>query len=367
MSKTSPIRHRSIRLVPELRAVHIERYYVTTPATMFYFEENYDLAGAAIPAEITKIRMSSLVREFWSTTAVVLEIPEPLWMRFLPKGVMIAIAFKLTGAIRGRRRAIVTYAMENNTMRRLLGGRRNVPSTLVRASALAVGVYMRLLIDRVAYASTGASGLYMSLPFVPAIEHRTVEELPAPSVLEDGDVDDCSAVFVGVLENRKGVRELMRAWELVERTSRDARLTIIGPGPLFTEVQRWADSRPESRECLGQLPRDRVLGVLRRNTALVAPSVPFGRWREQIGLPIKEALSLGLSVVTTRQTGLAGWLEGHGHQVVAVSGPGSLADRLASALIDALESPLDRGKVRASLPSTDGRFESDAWLHGVAR
>lgn len=358
---------RSIRLVPELRAVHLERYERTTPALMLYFDENYDLAGVPVPTEIQKVSLRSLAAVFWSSKAEVLEMPEPLWVRFLPTGAAIAVLFKLTGVVRGRRRLIGTYAMENNTLPRLIGGRRHVPKPIVQVFAVGLGLYMRILVDRLAFASSGAERLYTALPFVSAIDHRTVEELPSALAVDDDSVVAGSALFVGVLEPRKGVRELIAAWEQVEKTNDRAMLSIVGPGPLSEEVENWVAQRPRSRCYLGHRPRTEVLDLLRRAELLIAPSIPYGRWREQIGLPIKEALSIGVTVVTSRQTGLVDWLERHGHPIVDLTSTSAGVGALASAVSGALTAPLDRESVRASLPAVEGRIDSDAWLHREER
>ena len=86
---------------------------------------------------------------------------------------------------------------------------------------------------------------------------------------------------------------------------------------------------------------------------------PTTTWREQVGLPLVEALSYGCTVVTTNETGLAGWLADHGHQVV----PGAAATaELAAAVVRALRAPLTVGAVLASLPAEDGRLAADRWL-----
>ncbi|TDX78338.1 glycosyl transferase family 1 [Rathayibacter sp. PhB151] len=333
---------------------------------MLYFEENYDLAGIPLPAEIRQVRLRSLVAEFWSSKAEILEMPEPLWVRFLPRGAAIAVLFKATGAVRRRRRLIGTYAMENNSLPRLIGGEGRVPAPIVRIFALGLGLYMRLFVDRIAFASTGAEHLYTALPFVGGIDRKLVEELPSALAAEDTAVDAGSALFVGVLEPRKGVRELMSAWEQVERSEQRATLTLVGPGPLAEEVRDWVAQRPSSRCYLGQRPRQEVLALLRKSQLLVAPSIPYGRWREQIGLPIKEALSVGVTVVTTRQTGLVDWLEEHGHLIVDPPAGRAGIDALAAAITRAFAAPLGRTTVRASLPEVEGRVVSDLWLHRAA-
>jgi glycosyltransferase involved in cell wall biosynthesis len=93
-------------------------------------------------------------------------------------------------------------------------------------------------------------------------------------------------------------------------------------------------------------------------------SQPTAGWREQVGLPIVEGLAHGCRVVTTDQTGLAGWLREHadrGHRVVPAGGSG--AD-LAAAVLAALTTPTGDGpgSVLADLPVRDGRLAADDWL-----
>ena len=93
---------------------------------------------------------------------------------------------------------------------------------------------------------------------------------------------------------------------------------------------------------------------------VIAPSVPAGRWREQLGLPIIEGLSVGATVVTTTETGLASWLEQQGHTVIPMP---RIAELLARATAHALEHPLSVGDVIGTLPATDTRLEVDRWIH----
>ncbi|NRD08062.1 glycosyltransferase [Rathayibacter agropyri] len=366
--KTNQANARSLRIVPELRAVHIERYFETTPAKMIYFKRNYDLEGTTVPPGIEQKNLRDLASLFWNSTAQILEIPEPLWVRFLPTSAVIAFLFKTTGALRSRPRLIATYAMENNDLAKLIGGRRHVPRGVSKAFSLCVGAYMRIFVDRIAFASRGSSDLYTSLPFVRFIDHVTIEELPSPRAEQRDEETRPAAVFVGALEERKGIIPLTDAWEHVEATVPGAVLTIVGPGLLAPRVEQWAHARPSSRRYTGQLAWSEVLEFLPTNRVLVAPSIPEGRWREQIGLPIKEGLSFGLTVVTTQQTGLANWLEDRGHTVIPIDNdPQQFNHLLADALINALDVPLPRVEVRASLPAREGRYEADAWMHRSAQ
>lgn len=352
----------SMRIVPELRAAHVDRHRLGTPAELLYLDTNYDLAGTALAEGIHRVTLVGALRRFGTTTARTLEVPEPLWMRFWPKHVLLAAGFKVAGLLRRREHRVVTYAMENNDLATLVGGRRGVPAWLVRAVAAIIGVAARLTIDRIAFASDDARATYAQLPCVADIEQATGLELPHPVAAERPAVP-LTCVYLGVMEERKGVRELMDAWPSVETMVPGARLVMVGPGPLQADAASWAAASPSSRQVLGRLPHAEAAAVLRSGSVLVAPSVPDGRWREQIGLPVKEALAAGLTVVTTEQTGLAGWLRDHGHEVIDHAGP-TFRPRLARALVRALRAPLDREQVRDALPERDGRLSADAWLHG---
>lgn len=353
----------SVRIVPELRAVHIERHRLGTPAELLYLDTNYDLPGTALTEGIRRVSTPGALRRFLSTPATTLEVPEPLWIRFWPKHALLAGGFKVAGLLRGRRHRVVTYAMENNDLATLVGGRRGAPRRLVAAAAVLVGAVARLTLDRIAFATAASRSTYEQLPFVRGIEHTVGLELPAPARAVTAAVP-LTCVFVGAMEERKGVRALMAAWPAVEDALPGARLVMVGPGPLEAEATAWAAAAPGSRRVTGRLHHAEAGEVLRTATVLVAPSVPDGRWKEQVGLPIKEALAAGLTVVTTDQTGLADWLQAHGHEVVDHRGS-SFPDRLARSLVRALRAPLHRSRVHADLPEQDGRLVADAWLHGV--
>lgn len=354
-----------VRVVPELRGAHIERHLTGTPATLLYFTPKYDLDGTPTPPGIVRVGLLRAMLHLLRTPAGRLEVPEPLWLRFWPRNLALMASFRLGGVMRRRRCRIGTYAMENNRFEVVLGGRRRAPRALVFLASWLVGLVAAVFLDRICYASPAARDAYASLPLVGRLESTCVLELPAPVPVDvdDHPVEPGGVVFLGVLESRKGIRELMTAWPAVRLASPTARLTIVGPGPLAADVRTWCAESPGERTYVGRLAHGDARRLLSGATVLVAPSVPDGRWIEQIGLPIKEALAAGATVVTTRQTGLADWLEAHGHEVVSVEPREDLPRRLASALTRAVDHPLDRDEVHRSLPLVDGRLVADTWLN----
>jgi glycosyltransferase involved in cell wall biosynthesis len=216
------------------------------------------------------------------------------------------------------------------------------------------------LFDRAAFGSDGSLTTYRSIPLVRPIRHRVFLELPKRTQTSD-EPRPHSAIFVGRLEERKGILLLMTAWAGVEKSDPSATLTVVGDGPLRAEVRNWAGTNRDQRVATGALGRADVADALAHSAVLTAPSQRSGRWREQIGLPISEGLARGLTVVTTDETGLSSWLAEHGHTVL--TSPTSAA-LLEEAITARLVEPLPRSDVQDSLPPEDGRRLAHRWLHG---
>ena len=103
-------------------------------------------------------------------------------------------------------------------------------------------------------------------------------------------------VFVGRLSPEKGVDTLLAAWPRVGgRTGGDARLTIIGDGPLGDAVSRAAAADPRILP-LGRRPFEEVLDRVAAADLLVMPSV----WYETFGRTLIEAFAAGTPVVASR-------------------------------------------------------------------
>jgi glycosyltransferase involved in cell wall biosynthesis len=91
-------------------------------------------------------------------------------------------------------------------------------------------------------------------------------------------------VYIGRLNEAKGLPMLMRAWDRFE--PKNLKLVIAGGGPLEDEVSAWASMRP-SVDAPGLLSRDECGQLLARARATVVPS----RWPETFGLVVAEAMS----------------------------------------------------------------------------
>ncbi|WP_461172272.1 glycosyltransferase [Arthrobacter sp. Z1-9] len=339
--------------------MQVEEAYEMVPATTLYFTEKYDLGATYLNDTFHKVSLLQAVKFLIRSEALVLEVPEPLWVRFLPKNLVLLAVWKLMGQLQRRPRMAVTYAIENNDLTNLLAPKLTLPEPILRLGGLLMGVILRATIDRIAYGSAGSMAVYHSLPGVRGIPHRLIEELPA-AVADASTPTRQRAIFIGELDDRKGILDVMEAWPGVESAMPEAVLTVIGAGPHSEIVSTWCRERAASRHFAGFLSHEEVKQSLQHADVLVAPSRRSGRWREQIGLPIAEAVSHGLTVVTTDETGLATWLAATGHTVIE---EGRVGHDLRSSLIHALNNQLPRTSVINALPPVPGRIEADKWLH----
>jgi glycosyltransferase involved in cell wall biosynthesis len=357
--------YKAVRLLPELRSFHLEMAEHFPDVLFVYFSSKYD---APETHDRPNVVASSPLRALWilqKTRVDVLEMWEPLWVRCLPMHGVITTLWKL---LRGPRRAhVVSYAMENNDFSSLALGRggSRVAKAALPLLRVAVGGYVRLVYAKLAYAGPQSVATYHSLPWVSQVPSQVFPDLPgrptlAPSESSRAEQVALRCVFVGRLEVRKGIGVLFDAWRELEARLDDAEIMFVGGGPMASAVAAFVGDAPDRRTYAGELSHVEALSVLPECDVLVLPSIRDGRWREQTGLPIREALQRGLTVVTTTETGLAAWLSDHGHQVV---GPGD-SSGLATALESAINAPLDRRAVAGSLPLEDGEYVATRWLHG---
>jgi len=296
-----------------------------------------------------------------SSRATVLELPEPLWIRFLPINVWLAAAWRMSGFFRMTSRRARTYAIENNDPATVIFGIRTPPAPIRKLGLFAVGLIFASLFEKVAFGTEGSARAYRSLPFADKVQSTVIAALPAPLSNPPGSAGNgSSAIFVGSLDARKGIYDLMFAWPLVERQIADASLTIVGDGPANEAAAQWSSESPLTRKFAGRLSHEEAVAEIAKARVVVAPSKRDGRWREQVGLPIVEGLSAGLTIVTSEDSGLSSWLAAAGHRVFSTS-PGP--EVLSSYLVDGLRSPLNRAEVLRSLPAQHGRISADEWLH----
>ena len=348
----------TIRIHPEFRNFHVELAELFPEILFLYRHLKYDLREHPNLPNVRQVSLWEASRYLANSPARILEIWEPLWVRYLGSHILLSVVWKVQF---WRGRELVSYAMENNDVRSLVNGRKDSAPRRLAAKIfqLLVGLYVTAFYTRLAYSGPSSRASYAELYGVRRVDFRFFEDLPSRPLQapkSPNPVPEC--VFVGRLEARKGVGSLLSAWEIVERALPAANLRLIGTGPELQSAVEWAkgDAR---RIVAGEQSHDQALAAIAVATVLALPSERDGRWREQIGLPIREALQAGLTVVTTSETGLSAWLQAHGHLVTAPADPAALAE----SILRGLTRPLDRDAVVASLPDLDGEVEASFWLH----
>ncbi|NKY64414.1 glycosyltransferase family 4 protein [Gordonia rubripertincta] len=165
-------------------------------------------------------------------------------------------------------------------------------------------------------------------------------------------------VFLGAFELRKGIDTVMDAWREID-VSANAKLIFIGKGDLSEQVSRYCQETATACVCIDP-PRDDIYAALAEASVLVLPSRTSTDWREQVGLPIVEALSMGCEIVTSDSTGLADWLREHDHFVLPSDASASDYSR---AIVGALDRSCRAVSILDSLPRDhDGRELADRWM-----
>jgi len=164
-------------------------------------------------------------------------------------------------------------------------------------------------------------------------------------------VPDTYITFVGTLEPRKGLAELLTALARID----DLPLVVIGPsgwgGVSIGELVHRTGIAPSRVHALGRLDDADLAAVLSASRGLVVPSLEEG-----FGLPVLEAMSLGVPVIHSTAEAL---VEVAGQSAIAVDVHGTngtikLAEALTGLDDETLRRDLaSRGKARAAEFSWD--------------
>jgi glycosyltransferase involved in cell wall biosynthesis len=128
-----------------------------------------------------------------------------------------------------------------------------------------------------------------------------------------------TVLFAGHIGLRKGVPHLLDAWERLGL--KEARLLLAGPMHLSRD---YLDRHSSSFEHLGAVPRVRLFELMKEADLFVFPSLAEG-----FGLVIGEAMSCGVPVLTTTNTGGPELItDGREGWCVPAHDAGALAERI---------------------------------------
>jgi glycosyltransferase involved in cell wall biosynthesis len=177
-----------------------------------------------------------------------------------------------------------------------------------------------LVCSRILQRALQDEGIEGELEFLPV-------EAPAPGVRQPGATP--LFVFVGRLDREKGIETLIEAFSRLAVRVDDARLRIVGRGPLRATLEGLTSRLGVSSAVTfaGWRAPPEVEEELASAWALVAPS----RWREPFGLVAVEAMVRGVPAIVTGHGGFGETVE---HGVSGLHVPPDDVEALAAAMED---------------------------------
>jgi glycosyltransferase involved in cell wall biosynthesis len=150
------------------------------------------------------------------------------------------------------------------------------------------------LVSAYIFISAAQRDLLTSLDF--DTERTFVVHNLVPQPLVEGTEQQAFVLYAGRLEETKGLRVLMSAWDRYRNGSPASgmRLVIVGAGGLADEVAEWAESQP-SVDFSGQVSAERCAELVSQARAVIVPSA----WEETFGLVVVEAMALGVPAIAS--------------------------------------------------------------------
>jgi phosphatidylinositol alpha-mannosyltransferase len=178
----------------------------------------------------------------------------------------------------------------------------------------------------------------------------TNQFIPNASPMIEGSDDTINLLYVGRLEQRKGVAYLIQAFARIEQQYPRVQLLIGGDGPERNALERLVAQLGLTRvRFLGYVPAPDLPRLLAAADIFCAPAT----YAESFGIVLVEAFAAGLPVIAASNPGYAGLLADH---------PGNLLvppadDRvLAGALAVMVEQPVFRRQVGLRNRSSASRY-----------
>ena len=165
-------------------------------------------------------------------------------------------------------------------------------------------------------------------------------------------------LFVGRLEDRKGLPHLLKAFRLVRKGGAEARLLIVGSGPQEREARRYVMTRGlQNVELLGRVSDHEKTQLFRTADIFVSPATG----RESFGIVLLEAMAAGTPIVCSDIHGYKGVVQ-RGTQAILV--PPHDAKSLAAGISELLDDAPLRARMGAAGLE---RAEQFSWEHVTAK
>jgi colanic acid/amylovoran biosynthesis glycosyltransferase len=147
--------------------------------------------------------------------------------------------------------------------------------------------------------------------------------------------DNDSVLFVGRLVEMKGCEYLIRAMRAVQASRPSTELTIVGDGPLRSNLERLATELGVRCKFLGVQSPTTIRQLLQESRLLSLPSVTTSDGHvEGLGIVLIEAQAMGVPVVSTLHAGIP---EAVADGVTGTLVPERDSEKLAAAILRLLE------------------------------
>lgn len=346
------------RIYDSIRTAHLERLLKSARAVTVHRSINYDYdPKLAARCGIVQMSRFAIFRWILRNRPRIIETNEPLQINAWPTLVAIHVARLLIP--RQHRPKIVFYAIENADIVSSVADRLRVPIFVSAMLVRSFGGWFLRASERICFGTSAAEQNYRhTLGALPVhAEIATIEALPCAAPLLSVKEENL-VLFLGAFEERKGLLKTLAALDDLAMRRESLSFLVVGKGPLQSVVAEFAEAR-DWVTAIFDPPRAEVFGALKRASTLVLFSQPTPRWREQVGLPILEALAHGVDVVASAETGLASWLVANGHTVLS---PDASSQELSAAVGRSLHNSRPALAVTAALPLRDTRLLADDWM-----
>jgi phosphatidylinositol alpha-mannosyltransferase len=142
-------------------------------------------------------------------------------------------------------------------------------------------------------------GFYNIIPNGIDYDHFSRNVAPIPEFMDD----KANILFVGRLERRKGVKYLLRAFQLVKREFPDCRLILVGAWnkERAAGYQRWVNNNVEDVHFIGYTSHEELARFYRTADIFCAPATGD----ESFGIVLLEAMAAGKPIVASNIRGYA--------------------------------------------------------------
>lgn len=169
-----------------------------------------------------------------------------------------------------------------------------------------------------------------------------------------------TALFVGVLQRYKNVDGIVAAWRLAALRAPEARLVLVGEGPMRAEVERLVADLPEQTVWHPALATTEIVAALDETWCLLLPSRSEGTPRV-----ILEALCRGRAVIGGRVGGIPDAVrDGENGYLVEAADVDALAETLVRLL--SARTLAEKLGAQALEDSTPWRYTAAEYADNVA-